>query len=340
MSLLLRVATLLVAVTATGPAAPAPSRQTTALCADAKVACSVQVVPAWTEGTAEEVAVTGRPGVTVGVRAFRVRTSGGRVTALVPFGPVAKVSTDDRGFGVASLRMPVVGADETGGPVLLALEDSAGTDLSTVLGTWSVLASRRPLVLGDGYADAKPVGEALGLALTAAVPGTVFDVELDRDGAWESIASGTAPCGDADDECVVGYEVPRGLAARPYDVRLVNEATGAPVATWSVLPSATGTSAARQSARPAVVVGDAVPGALAGSGAGTDAVPRPRSRSLDVADVGTDVAGAADPAGFDQARVRWVAGGLALAAALAAAAGVARAGGPGRSVRRSGGRRG
>lgn len=288
------VATALLAVPA--DEAPAASVQTKRLCTGSSVPCSIQVDPVWHEGRSREVVVTGRPDVEVGVRAFRAILRGGGVVALEPIGPVAKVTTDGNGFGVTDLRLPLVADDESGGPLLVALADRSGTAFASTLGTWSTLASRRPLVLGDGFGASKPVGERLRLHLAAALPGTVFDVELERDGRWVSVSGEPRACGRDADPCVVEYELPRGLPARPHAVRLINTSTGTPVAAWNARPSNDGTLADRLDVSALPAVGAAVAGAVNGAaGATSNPVPRPRSRGLDVPDIASKVKGASEP---------------------------------------------
>jgi hypothetical protein len=297
------------------------SPQTAALCTGARVTCSVQLAPTVTEGGPAEVVVTGRGGVDVEVQAFRV--SG---TTLTPYGPSAALTTDSDGFGVAELRLPSVPDGESGGPLLVATADSARTaDLADVLGTWTTLVSRRPLVLGDGYATDKPVGTRLGLELAGVAPGSGFDVELQRDGQWQSVgADPDATCPGTGTSCVVGWEVPRGLEPGTYAVRLVNRATGTAVAGWDVAPSDTGTALARTGAETPPVGAGVAGSATESVGATTNAVPRPRSQGLDVPDVASDVAGAGSPAEHSPATVHLVAGVLAALLALVAVGGTTR----------------
>lgn len=277
------------------------SASTRELCLNADVACSIQVDPVWIEGSTREVVVTGNPGVEVGVRAFRLQRSG-QGDALTPLGPTASITTDARGFGAADLRLPTLEGDQTGGPILIALADSlvpdsAGTDVSTAVGTWSVLAARRPLVLGDGFANAKPVGQRLDLELSGVVPGTTFAVQIESGGQWRSIGVDAGSCAQAALPCSVGYEIPRGLTASKHAVRLVNESTGTPVASWSAVPSTEGRPADRLDVTDLPAVGAQVPGSITGeSGATGNPVPRPRTESLDLPDE------ALHPAGSEEIR--------------------------------------
>lgn len=284
------------ALTVTSPvvAVAAPGPQTSRLCAQALVTCSVQVAAVVAESSAVEVAVTGNANVTVDVQA-RLLTGTGTAASTKAFGPRVSVTTDGNGFGLAEVSLPELPDGEPGQSVLFAIADPQTADLTQVLGTWSLLASRTPHVQGDGYSDQKPAGQPLALQLDSALAGTTYFVEYaDAAGAWRSVsdpASGT--CGDPAGTCVVRYTVPRGLPASDYAFRLVNQTTGAIVDTWNVRPADDGVIKQRQT-RPAVpAVGAGVPGSISYSvGATSNPVPRPRSADLDVPDVGSRVAGA------------------------------------------------
>lgn len=308
---------LLLAPTAHGaPSAQAPADQTSDLCHHS-VPCSVQAAATWQEGTPGEVAVTGAPEVTVDVRAFRVRTQPNGQTTLDEFGPTVEVTTDAHGFGSADLALPELDDEQSAGPLLVALADSSGPDLSKVLGAWTTLVSRRPLVLGDGFATAKPVGVDLSLEIAAADPGTSFDVEIERTGQWESVGTHSPPCTGAS-TCEVGYEIPRGLDPVTHRARLVNRSTGTAVASWKLLPSDEGRPAERRPVPARPSVGSGIPGTISA----TDAVPRPRSQSLDVPDIGAHVEGAGTLEEHSPDAVRRAALALAGLAALVALLGV------------------
>jgi hypothetical protein len=295
------------ALTLTPPvvAVAAPGPQTSRLCAQALVTCSVQVAPVVAESSAVEVAVTGNANVTVDLQAWLV-TGTGTAAGTKAFGPKVPVTTDGNGFGLAEMSLPELPDGESGQPVLFAIADPRTADLTQVLGTWSLLASRTPHVQGDGYSDQKPAGQPLALQLDSALAGATYFVEyVDAAGAWRSVsdpASGT--CGDPAGVCVVRYTIPRGLPAADYAFRLVSQATGAVVDTWNVRPADDGVVKQRQT-RPAVpAVGAGVPGSINYSvGASSNPVPRPRSADLDVPDVGSRVAGARFEAG---AAVPWL----------------------------------
>jgi hypothetical protein len=280
-----------------------PSPDTDRLCTAGRVPCSIQVSPTWVEGARQEVVVTGEPGVSLEIRAFRVVDIDATTPRLVALTPAVAVTTDTHGFGTSDLTVPTVGEDETGGPVLVAPADSVGRPLASVLGTWTLLGSRRPMVLGDGFGTEKPVGEDLRLTLGAAAPGTAFDVELRRDGQWVSIGTDLHECTDVATPCVVTYQVPRGLRPTTYDVRLVSTTSGTPVAEWEATPSEEGEPVGR-AAMQMPAVGTGLVGAIAGSG--TNPVPRARAQSLDIPDIGSAVAGATDPARHSPELVRRV----------------------------------
>jgi hypothetical protein len=284
-------------------AAAGTDGMTAALCAeDARVTCSVQSAPTWTEGATGQVAVTGAPGVAVEIGAYRL-TDGDPALELLA-GALA-LTTDANGFASTDLRIPALDDGEPAGPVLLAVGDPTGRDLADVLGTWTLLSGRTPVVLGDGYGPAKPVGVDLSLQLDAVVPGTSFDVERLEDGAWQSAGAGSPERCDQP-RCAVGYVVPRGLTDTLHDFRLVNLGTGAPVAAWRVRPHATGV--------PEDVEGIVVPpvGAQVAHsvtyehGASSNPVPRPRAENLDVPDVAADVVGAGAPTSHPVAMVVWM----------------------------------
>ncbi|MQW77207.1 hypothetical protein GHK92_15140 [Nocardioides sp. dk4132] len=318
-------AALALATLGAPPAHAAASSETRALCASSSVPCSVQAPVSWIEGATHEVAVTGNPRVRVRVQAQRVTLDAATGRArLRPLGPTVEIRTDDHGFGAADLTLPLLADGRAGGPVLLTLADTTQSDLAQVLGTWTRLAARTPIVRGDGFARRKPVGQELTLLLEATVPGTTFDVEHADGSAWHSTGTTTTqPCGTGV-PCRVGYEVPRGLTPTTHRFRLVNLRTGTPVAHWRVVPAASGTPEAPAPVEAFPPVGSRVRGALThGAGASGTPAPRPRSRNLDVPDAAADVVGAGGPVGHRVDTVR-DASALLGVAALVATLGVLR----------------
>lgn len=285
--------TLTVAALAAPPANAAPSTDTTALCSGSAVTCSIQVTPVVTEASLTTVAVTGTPGVTVEIELRRAEFLDSEVTALLPLGAAVQVTTDANGFGSADLALPRLPAGEAGGPVLFTVADATGIEFGDLLGTWSLLTARTPLVLGDGYAEAKPVGVLLELQLEAVAAAGWFAVEFTDTAGQTRTASDPAadPC--AAPQCVVGYTVPRGLPAGDHQFRLVDRSSGAVAATWTVLPAAVGEAQTVGALPELPAVGAGVPGSItASTGASSNPVPRPRSGNLDLPAVGSAVVGA------------------------------------------------
>lgn len=281
------------AVLATPPAAAAPSTQTAALCGGSPVTCSIQVAPVVSESSLTTVAVTGMPGVTVEIELRRADLSASTVTGLTPLAATVQVTTDANGFGSVDLPIPTLPDGQAGGPVLFVVADSTGTHWSELLGTWSLLTARTPVLLGDGYAELKPVGVPLELRLAAVPSAGWFAVEFtDAAGQLQTASDPAAPpC--ADQRCTVGYTVPRGLAATDYSFRLVDRSTGAVVAAWTVRPDAAGVPQPPRAMPELPAVGAGVPGSITAQvGATSNPVPQPRSDNLDLPEVGSGVVGA------------------------------------------------
>ncbi|MBC9734028.1 hypothetical protein [Nocardioides marmotae] len=329
------LAALAGSVLSAGPASAATT-EAERLCRDDDVRCSVQVPSRWTDGATQRVGVTGRPEATVTVRAFRLSTSGGSVE-WEAIGPEVEITTDEHGWGSADLALPTRPVGTHGGPLVVALAEAEGKDLSTVLGAWSELLTPVPEVLGDGYAESKPVGAPLGMALDHVVPGSTFAVERQDGSAWVAVPGEDGPGAEAaeatcdDVRCSIPYVVPRGLPDAATRFRLVDLRSGTPVTTWRVRPHAEGQ--ARPTPRPEVfpALGAAVAGSLAAEvGVDGAAVVRPRSRNLDVPlpeAHGSYRSAGRDPGTHPVRTVQYVAAGAgALALALAL--------GPGRIRRR------
>ncbi|MQW77302.1 hypothetical protein GHK92_15620 [Nocardioides sp. dk4132] len=273
----------------TAEPATAATTGTERLCSDDDVRCSVQVPPRWIDGATHRVGVTGRADTTVTVRAFRVTADSSGTVGWEAIGPEVEITTDEHGWGSADLALPPSPGGAHGGPLVVALAEAEGKDLTTVLGGWSELLTPTPEVLGDGYAESKPVGVPLGVTLDHVVQGSTYAVERLDGSTWVAVpgqdspgaADAQATCDDA--RCSVPYVVPRGLPAEATRFRLIDLRSGTPVTTWKVRPHAEGQT--RPIPRPEVfpVLGLAVEGALAaGVGADGAAVVRPRSRNLDV----------------------------------------------------------
>ena len=271
------------AAAAAADGSTALSAQTRALCAARKVACSVQAPATWVAGERQDVAVTGRAGVTVKVRAFRLVTRGGR-ERLVPLSEPVRLRTGASGFAQASLQIPA--SVSPGGQVVVALADSAGRDLESVLGTWTEVVSTTPVVLGDGYGRSKPVGVDLQLRLASVVPDTSYEVQIEVDGTWRP--AGRASAGStvqhcSETSCVIDYRLPRGLSPRPHDIRSVEQASSTPDARWRAIPDAQPAPKDYRSVPLSAPLGSAVLHSVnAGTAGQMAAVAKPRSADLKV----------------------------------------------------------
>ena len=259
------------------------SAQTRALCAGTKVACSVQAPTTWVAGDRHDVAVTGRAGVSVEVRAFRLVTRGGR-EKLVPVSDPVRVRTGSSGFAQAALRMPE--GTSPGGPIVVALADSVGHDLERVLGTWTEVVSSKPVLLGDGYGRNKPVGTDLQLRLGSVIPDTSYEVQIEVDGTWRPASRASAGstiqrCRET--SCVLGYRLPLGLPQRAHDIRLVEQASSTPVAQWRATPVAQAAPKDYLSVPLSTPLGSSVPHSVNEGAAGQmAAVVKPRAANLKV----------------------------------------------------------
>lgn len=305
---LLGVALFTAVLGLSAPAASAdPSPQTDRLCSGSSVTCSIQVAPVIADGSTTPVVVTGTPGATVEVQ-LRQFGAGQPVTAMTPLGPPVTVTTDATGFGATTLSLPALPAGVAGGPVLFTLADATGSRLSEVLGTWSLLTTGTPLLLGDGYDRQKPVGAPLELQLAAVPAGSRFSVDYTDDiGQAHSASDPAAQACPDPAACTIGYTVPRGLAATDREFRLIDGGTGAAVATWTVLPSADGALRPPDVLGEPPAVGADVPGSITASvGATSNPVPQPRSANLDRPEVGSAVLGARD--GDSAGPVLWIGG--------------------------------
>lgn len=297
-------------------AADPASNPASGLCRDSKVSCSVQAPTTWAEGETHSVSVTGSPRTRVRLRAHRLVAKDG-APSWAAIGDPLILTTDKRGYGDADLTLPTLPSGTAGGPVLIAVDGSDLADLTTVLGAWTTLTAQTPIVRGDGWGPAKPVGQDLALRIEAGARRTAYDVELDDGSGWTSVGTSTQRTCAASVSCDVTYQLPRGLAPRTYTVRLVNLSTGTPVAAWKAKPSEAPVEAARSTALAVGAVGSAVPGATVQRlGASTDPVRRARSANLELpegARVASDASSEASQHPADLARA------VTLAATLLAA---------------------
>lgn len=244
-----------------GVAYAVPSPQTLQLCGDGPTGCSIRLYGTPREGVQVTAAVTGRPSVTVPLRVYRVELAGDRISRLVPVGQPAPVQLNGHGNGQAPLAVPAEDGDA--GWSFVSLGDVAGTDPAELVGSFAVTAGRRPVLLGDAYAEQKPVGQDLDLHLGAAVDTHRFAVEYrDESGIWRDVTRPTtAPRDDQNHVSHVAYQVPRGLRARAYAFRLRNLSDPAAPQEWSVVPATNGVPQPRRTMWRPPAVGERVAGA-------------------------------------------------------------------------------
>ncbi|SBN42601.1 Hypothetical protein PFR_J18_263 [Propionibacterium freudenreichii] len=213
----------------------------TALCAQADHPCSVRIDPVVREAAGYPVTVAGATNTATALQAYRVLLDGDRIAALEPYGDPLPVSLNAAGIAQANLVMPKLPAQDAGGYVLVGLAGERGTDVSSMVGSFTVLGASRPTLLGDGYGDQKPVGQVLDLQYYAAVPGTRYTVDMQDDtGSWSDLSAPGQPGDIAASPDAVGhlrYALPRGLASKQYAFRLRNTTLGEVVADWRATPS-------------------------------------------------------------------------------------------------------
>lgn len=241
------VAAAVVSATATGGMASAPvaradaANDTAALCARADHPCSIRLGAVVREGGSYPVTVAGAPDITTSVQAYRVQLTGTQITGWQPFGSAQQVRLSSRGHAQVSLTLPDLAPDQGGGYLLVSVADLRDTDPASIVGSFTVLGAARPVLLGDGYGDDKPVDQVLDAQYYAALPSARYTVDIRADdGSWSDIS---APRQDGDIAAAPGdlghvrYALPRGLQPRPYSFRMRNIALGKVVAEWQASPS-------------------------------------------------------------------------------------------------------
>lgn len=246
---------LTVAVMLLGPApavaTAAPPQQVSALCDGAPDGCGIRVDTWMREGATYPVTVQGRPGARVRVVIYAASLDDGRVTALTPVASGDEVFVGSSGTVSTRVAIPPVTDDLSGGWALVSLEGVTLAGLADTVGGWVPFGSRIPTLLGDGYAEDKPVGRPLELSLVGTIPGSKFAVDYaDASGIWRDATAPDAanePAARPDEVATVSYVVPRGLSPQAYTFRLRNLTSGTSEATWSVVPSATGVERERTS---------------------------------------------------------------------------------------------
>lgn len=243
-------ATLLVGITAV-PAAAEPNDPVRTLCADAPNGCTISGPATTREGTVLDATVVGQPNVVGRLVVYRVDLDDhNNVIALTPISTRGTFRTGGTGATRASVPIAPM-AFGTGGWAFLSLVNQEQADFGETVGAFIPLGSRVPMLLGDGFATDKPVGRSLDLQVVGAVPGTRFAVEYrDENGVWRDTTDpnpGAVQIANQPDQIShIRYRVPRGLQATAHEFRLRNLSDTAVSDPWQVVPSTTGTPAARR----------------------------------------------------------------------------------------------
>lgn len=226
---------------------------TARLCSGSTIGCSITTNSSVVrDATVIESSVIGTPGVRGQVVAYRAILDADKLVGFEPVSIPQDFATTRS--GLASIRVTLPGTNQRGrqgGWVFLSLAGQTGPDVSKAVGQFVPFAARIPFLLGDGYANEKPVGQPLEMQFVGAVPNTVFAVEyLTPDGVWQD-ATDTAPdavqVADSPEQISkIYYRVPRGLPADTvHEFRLRNLSDSAVTDSWPVLPSEQGVAQAR-----------------------------------------------------------------------------------------------
>ncbi|NPC95217.1 hypothetical protein [Nocardioides sp. zg-DK7169] len=191
----LAVAGLVVVASVAWPApAQAAGPSQSALCDGYAVgSCSLSVTidaGAAAPGQLLRVTGAGNPGTRLALQFYVVEfNSRGQVTGLVPSGEPAVGTTRALGGGRGTLDevklVPRAVPDVPSGWGFVGLADDSSLDLSTRIGQVVEFGGATLRLLGDGYADQKPVGVPLEMHAIGNVAGVGYWVEyLADDGTW------------------------------------------------------------------------------------------------------------------------------------------------------------
>lgn len=158
-----------------------------ALCGSYQGTCSL--APSTSVASSDQllgVTAQGSPGVRLLVQFYVVEfNSKGQVTALLPSGDPVEGTTNSRGHLSGPSVVPRSLPDVPSGWGFVGLADDTSLDLTTRLGRVVELEGRTLKLLGDGFADQKPVGVALDMHVIGNVRGIGYWVEyLADDGRW------------------------------------------------------------------------------------------------------------------------------------------------------------
>jgi hypothetical protein len=240
---------------------PTSIADSVALCANSVQPCRVVRLSdeSMYLGMAAVVSVRGNPGVPVTLRAYTVEfNSAGQITDLVPASdPVSAGTTNAAGqINSVTLAPDAQNYRSVGGWLYVGLADDTGIDLRQRTGVLFGFGGSTVYLLGDGYAQQKPIGQELAMDVIGQVRGLKYWVQYqDDDGTWrdvpgQSYVDAQQLTGPENERRQVTYHIPASLTlGKPYKFRVNRQANyGGDVsqplakqsfAEWTVIPSKT-----------------------------------------------------------------------------------------------------
>lgn len=245
------------------PASAEMPDQASSLCSgDLPRGCAIEASGWMREGATFPVTVFGAPQTRVQVVAYQAIADGEELLDLRQIGDGIEMIVGSQGVSNVNLVIPAVVEEPSSGWALISVGGITGTDVSMTVGTFVPFGARIPTVLGDGYAESKPVGTTLQLHHIGAIPGTRFGVEyLDDSETWRDITIGTSEVTQRPEEIsTIEYMLPRGLTDTPKQLRLTNQSDTAVSPVWLAVPSVDGEAVPRDPVFVPPPVGDALEG--------------------------------------------------------------------------------
>jgi len=249
------------------------------------------------------VGVTGNPGIGVRVQFYVIQfNSDGAVTGLVPSGEPTAATTNAAGSAGVVRLVPRTASTVPGGWGFVGLADDDSIDLRHRLGAVVQFGGRTLKLLGDGFAEQKPVGVELDMHVVGNVPRVGYWVEYQDDsGDWvelpgQGYANPVRLDNSPGEISHIPYTLPSALTpGQRYQFRINHHLNfdGRPdvlidepsFVQWTVVPSATGASRARgKNLDPSAApdgdgAGDSGGGGGAGAGSGPSAPSPAPSRA-------------------------------------------------------------
>lgn len=256
------LALLLLCLPASSASADMPDQASLLCSGELPRGCAIEASGWMREGATFPVTVFGAPHARVQVVAYQAIADGTELTELRQIGDGIELIVGSQGVSHVNLAIPAVVEEPSSGWVLISVGGVTGTDVSMTVGTFVPFGARIPSVLGDGYAESKPVGESLELHYVGAIPRTRFGVEyLDDSGTWRDITIGTSQTSPRPENIsTIEYMLPRGLTDTPKQLRLSNQSDTAVSPLWFAVASIDGEPAPREPVFVPPAVGDALDG--------------------------------------------------------------------------------